>query len=100
MNDGLGVFTDSGQFLGSSADDFQSVVLGDVDGDGDLDAVVSNEGERPTYAYIIDGLGVFLDSGRALGDEDSHTQHSVTWTMMGTSISLSLTMINHVESTF
>ena len=70
-NDGTGVFTDSGQSLGSSSDDFQTVALGDVDGDGDLDAVVSNEGERPDRVFLNDGLGVFTDSGQALGDADS-----------------------------
>ena len=41
LNDGHGVFTDSGQSLGDSAT-FIDVALDDLDGDGDLDAFVPN----------------------------------------------------------
>ena len=41
LNDGSGNFVDSGQRLGSS--DSTSVDLGDVDNDGDLDALVGNK---------------------------------------------------------
>ena len=40
LNDGLGVFVDSGQRLGN--DNARLVSLDDVDRDGDLDAFVSN----------------------------------------------------------
>ncbi len=41
FNDGLGTFTDSGQRLGDI--DSTSVALGDMDGDGDLDALLGNK---------------------------------------------------------
>ena len=40
VNDGTGTFTDSGLSLGSSCT--SAVALGDLDGDGDLDAFVGN----------------------------------------------------------
>ena len=40
LNDGLGNYTDSGQSLGDG--DSRDVEMGDVDGDGDLDAFVAN----------------------------------------------------------
>ena len=42
LNDGCGKFSDSGQSLGNA--NSHGVVLGDVDGDGDLDAFVANAG--------------------------------------------------------
>ncbi|MFW6063845.1 MAG: FG-GAP repeat domain-containing protein, partial [Chloroflexota bacterium] len=55
FNDGDGNFADSGQRLGSS--DSTAVALGDVDGDGDLDALVGK-------SY---GARVWINQGRAQG---------------------------------
>ncbi|MFN2109205.1 MAG: FG-GAP-like repeat-containing protein, partial [Anaerolineae bacterium] len=54
-----GIFTDSGQSLGFA--ESYAVSLGDVDGDGDLDAFVANAGvsERSDVVYINDGAGYF-----------------------------------------
>ncbi len=70
-----GVFQDSGQLLGSSTS--YSVSLGDLDGDGDLDAFVSNLANQPNKVWINQGgnqlgtPGDFLDSGQALGSSTS-----------------------------
>ncbi len=66
---GSGVFTDSEHsFLSDASSD---VAFGDVDGDGDLDAYVTNKG-TPDRVYENDGAGNFTDSGQSLGT----TEHS------------------------
>ncbi|MEC9477495.1 MAG: FG-GAP-like repeat-containing protein [Planctomycetota bacterium] len=59
----VGQFLDSGQALGSSSS--IAVSLGDVDGDGDLDALVANAGQ-PDRIYLNDGGGIYSDSGQEL----------------------------------
>ena len=51
------------------------IALGDLDGDGDLDAFFANgqsEGIQPNAVWLNQGAGVFLDSGRDLGMADTH----------------------------
>ncbi len=72
FNDGTGNFTDSGQRLGNSFT--WSVALGDLDGDGDLDAFVANSDvsePQPNEVWLNDGSGSFADSGQRLGAEVS-----------------------------
>ena len=49
------------------------VALGDVDGDGDLDAVVGNNNDRTNAVWINDGNGTFINSGQALGNSPSRS---------------------------
>jgi hypothetical protein len=69
LNDGKGAFTDSGQRLGFT--NAYAAVLGDLDGDGDLDAFIANSshnGANPAdKVWMNDGKGIFTDSGQNLG---------------------------------
>lgn len=69
LNDGTGVFTDSTQRLGFT--NAYTAVLGDLDGDGDLDAFIANSGHNGANpadkVWLNDGKGVFSDSGQSLG---------------------------------
>ena len=64
---GSGHFADSLQSLGSFTS--TAVALGDVDGDGDLDAFVANDGANKVWRN--DGTGTFSDSGQSLGSSVS-----------------------------
>ena len=70
QNSTAGEFSDSGQSLGYSGS--FDVSLGDVDGDGDLDAFVANSGQG-NRVWINQGraqngtAGSFSDSGQSLG---------------------------------
>ena len=61
INVGNGTFSDRRQSLGSGG---RAVELGDLDGDGDLDAVV---GSRSNQVWINDGTGTFEPSHHRLG---------------------------------
>ncbi len=61
-------FVDSGQALGDSQS--RSIALGDLDGDGDLDAMVGNLNAANTV-WTNDGNGTFTNSGQALGNSSS-----------------------------
>ena len=63
------ILTDSGQLLGNGKS--FSVALGDLDGDGDLDAMVTNWADHPNTVWTNDGTGTFTNSGQALGNSTS-----------------------------
>lgn len=61
LNDGRGRFTDVTSRLPVDTDDTNGVALGDLDGDGDLDAVLANE-VTACRIYLNDGAGNFQDA--------------------------------------
>jgi hypothetical protein len=65
FNDGQGQFQDSGQRLGQV--ESMAIALGDLNGNGYLDAVVGNQG--PDEIWFNDGQGNFGDSGQRMGDD-------------------------------
>jgi uncharacterized protein (DUF885 family) len=70
LNDGQGVFTDSGQRLTSQG---HGIGVGDLDGDGDLDlfitcAQMGAGGLKASQVYLNDGQGMFRENGQDLGD--------------------------------
>jgi hypothetical protein len=74
LNDGTGLFADTGQSLG---DRFSTDVgLADLDGDGDLDAFVTNSslfGNDPAdTVWRNNGQALFTDTGQQLGAADGN----------------------------
>jgi hypothetical protein len=64
-NNGSGVFTNTGQALGT--DYSLSVALEDVDGDGDKDAVVGTNNTMPNRLFLNNGSGTFAQQALTLG---------------------------------
>lgn len=70
LNNGKGVFEDSGQDLGDTESSGNGISLLDLDGDGDLDAHIFYYTSKATpyyhHIYLNDGRGRFKDSEIAL----------------------------------
>jgi len=58
VNDGSGRFPTT-RDLGQASDRSYSASLADIDADGDLDVVVSNDTPDPKFVYLNDGTGTF-----------------------------------------
>ena len=67
FNDGTGRFQDSGQRLNPTQ--WPSFLLGDLNGDGTVDAFVNNIA-LPNEVWLNDGDGYFVDSGLRLGGDE------------------------------
>ena len=61
LNDGRGSFT--ARSLGTAPDRTYSAALADLDRDGDLDIVVSNDAPDRKLVYLNDGKGHFTEAG-------------------------------------
>jgi hypothetical protein len=70
FNDGRGTYDSPGEGLPDLALSGNSAVLADVDGDGDLDAIVEYY-EAPYRVYWNDGLGTFQNSADLLVADDA-----------------------------
>jgi hypothetical protein len=75
LNDGQGVFQDSGQDIGDTELSGTGLNLLDLDGDQDIDVhvVYYDEGGMADKVYLNDGTGRFSDSGLAL------TENAIAW---------------------
>lgn len=64
LNNGAGQFTDSGQRLGNAR--VFDLVVGDVDGDGDLDFYTANADFEADSVWLNDGMGNFVSGSQTL----------------------------------
>ena len=72
LNDGKGGFTAGN--LGTAPDRTYSAALADIDGDGDLDVIVSNDEPDRKLVYKNDGKGHFTEAG-SFGDSAWSTRY-------------------------
>ena len=73
LNDGTGAFVDATASLPTGSYRTQAVALGDLDADGDLDALIGNDhGQNRLFLNV--GSGVFADATASLPADSDHTQ--------------------------
>lgn len=65
-------YSATGTNVGSETDNTRSVVLDDIDGDGDLDLIAGNDSQT-NKLYLNNGSGVFAATGTNLGSETDST---------------------------
>jgi|GEM_PF-852056 len=73
LNDGAGCLSDASSQIPPHNDSTHAVALGDVDGDGDLDALIANMYSDPNHLYLNDGNGVFFDASSQIPDYAEYT---------------------------
>jgi uncharacterized repeat protein (TIGR01451 family) len=74
LNNGLGDFTAHPTTPSFGADDSTAVSLGDLDGDGDLDALIANANDEPETVWLNDGTGTFTPHPTASEFDCEHSQ--------------------------
>jgi hypothetical protein len=95
LNNGAGVFSAHEQSLARASVLIHDLALGDLDGDGDLDAFTAVASSHPNQIWLNDGGGAFSDSSQQLysslahgvslgdldgdGDLDAVTAHGDPW---------------------
>ncbi len=95
-----GGFASTGAALGSSnIDNTASIILGDVDGDDDLDLIVANDSSQANRLYLNDGSGGFAASGTAIGSE-AESSRSVSLADMDGDGDLDLVVANNGANRF
>jgi Tol biopolymer transport system component len=67
-----GILVDSGHDLSPASIHIHGLSLGDVDGDGDLDAFMAIASGHPNQVWLGDGRGVFRDSEQELTSTLGH----------------------------
>ncbi|MDM8519959.1 FG-GAP-like repeat-containing protein [Anaerolineales bacterium HSG6] len=66
LNNGTGIFSNTGQYLNDG--DTCGATSGDIDGDGDIDVIVANPWSRHDIVFLNDGTGQFSDSGQEMSN--------------------------------